>query len=582
MGTKEITVRGINSRLFSKILTNILLIKNLPLHYRMCGRRKQTFSPDSPYQYLENLIKSHPEIRERTAIRRERQITYRQLQLDIEKIAGFLYWKCGTRKGENIAICGRGSIEGIESFFAMNKIGAINARIFNGAKREKIRENLLLFQPRTILTDSSNLSEIGQAICDSPVETLIVMDKAENDQIMNFQGLHPDIKIYQWGEVMAAQPPEIGHEQVTIKDPAAILYTSGSNGDPKPIMISNQVYVEMPRIVKTTTNQKICDGEKVVGVVSHEYPYAAINSTTMILLMGKTLILPDNDKNGGLDFRHLLGLKPHKIQAIPNFYKLLELYGQDEKLNLQLDFLKNIVSGGEVFLEEEKIETLSFMKKHGGTPLLIDGFGFGELGSATALKFGLNNYFLLMNGVRVKAVDPDTYKELESGREGILCITSPCIADGYYKNEEATRKAFLMDEKGVRWFVSDTYGSVHGLTKRLIKLGGRVREYFITGDGKGNFVKVYAGNVEGAIMGAGIVRDCIVVPSNEKGMPHPVAYVCIKEEEENLTTEEICEAIQIACAKLENFAQPVRIIVEKEIKRTPAGKKDYGFYLGKD
>lgn len=580
MGTKEITVRGINSRLFSKILTNILLIKNLPLHYRMCGRKEQTFLPGSPYQYLENLIKSHPEIRERTAIQCERQITYRQMQLDIEKIAGFLYWKCGTRKGENIAICGRGSIEGIESFFAMNKIGAINARIFNGAKCEKIRENILLFQAHTILTDSSNLDEIGQAIYDSPVKTLVVMDKDGNDQIINFQSTHPDIKIYQWDEVIADNFPKIEHEQVTIKAPAAILYTSGSNGDPKPIMISNQVYIEMLRIVKTTTNQRICDGEKVVGVVSHEYPYAAINSTTMILLMGKTLILPDNNKNGELDFSRLLELKPHKIQAIPNFYKLLELYGQDEKLDLQLDFLKNIVSGGEVFLDEEKIETLSFMKKYGGTPLLIDGFGFGELGSAAALKFGLNSYFLLMNGVRVKAVAPDTYKELEVDREGILCITSPCIADGYYKNEEATKKAFLTDEKGVRWFVSDTYGSVHGLTKRLVKLGGRVREYFITGDGKGNFVKVYAGNVEGAIMGAGVVRDCIVVPSNEKGIPHPIAYICIKDEE-NLTTEEICEAIRIACAKLEDFAKPVRIIEEKEIKRTPAGKKDYGYYRGK-
>ena len=546
----------------------------------MCGRKEQTFLPGSPYQYLENLIKSHPEIRERTAIQCERQITYRQMQLDIEKIAGFLYWKCGTRKGENIAICGRGSIEGIESFFAMNKIGAINARIFNGAKCEKIRENILLFQAHTILTDSSNLDEIGQAIYDSPVKTLVVMDKDGNDQIINFQSTHPDIKIYQWDEVIADNFPKIEHEQVTIKAPAAILYTSGSNGDPKPIMISNQVYIEMLRIVKTTTNQRICDGEKVVGVVSHEYPYAAINSTTMILLMGKTLILPDNNKNGELDFSRLLELKPHKIQAIPNFYKLLELYGQDEKLDLQLDFLKNIVSGGEVFLDEEKIETLSFMKKHGGTPLLIDGFGFGELGSAAALKFGLNSYFLLMNGVRVKAVAPDTYKELEVDREGILCITSPCIADGYYKNEEATKKAFLTDEKGVRWFVSDTYGSVHGLTKRLVKLGGRVREYFITGDGKGNFVKVYAGNVEGAIMGAGVVRDCIVVPSNEKGIPHPIAYICIKDEE-NLTTEEICEAIRIACAKLEDFAKPVRIIEEKEIKRTPAGKKDYGYYRGK-
>ena len=93
-------------------------------------------------------------------------------------------------------------------------------------------------------------------------------------------------------------------------------------------------------------------------------------------------------------------------------------------------------------------------------------------------------------------------------------------------------------------------------------------------------MKVYAGNVEGAIMGAGVVRDCIVVPSNEKGIPHPIAYICIKDEE-NLTTEEICEAIRIACAKLEDFAKPVRIIEEKEIKRTPAGKKDYGYYRGK-
>lgn len=151
---------------------------------------------------------------------------------------------------------------------------------------------------------------------------------------------------------------------------------------------------------------------------------------------------------------------------IPNFYKLLE--NQSELPERLLGNLKNIVSGGEVFLEKEKLDILQYFEGKGICPLLIDDFGFGDLGSAVALKFGMSSDFLLMNGVRAKAVDEKTKAELPAGREGLLAITSPCIAEGYWHNKEATAQAFVYDENGEKWFISDTYGSVRGLAKRRI------------------------------------------------------------------------------------------------------------------
>ena len=213
-------------------------------------------------------------------------------------------------------------------------------------------------------------------------------------------------------------------------------------------------------------------------------------------------------------------------------------------------------------------------------PLLIDGFGFGELGSATALKFGMHDYFLLMNGIEAKSIHPDTGADLPLDEEGILCFTGPTIATGYYNNPEATEESFVKDENGKRWFISDTYGLVHGRKKRLVKLGGRIREYFITGDGAGNFVKVYAGTVEDVIMSCPYVSDCIVVPSDISATPSPVAYIAINEDSET-SKEQIIEALKEKCRSLEKFAQPTRYEVEKVIARTNAGKKDYTYYKKK-
>lgn len=443
-----------------------------------------------------------------------------------------------------------------------------------------MKYNINNFTSRIVMTDKNNLAVLSDVIEDTRVETVIMMSDCDDSLWNEFEAKHPRIHLVSYRQVLekGKNYRESFEETVSAEDLASILYTSGSSGEPKPISIPNRVYTNMVDVVCKTTNIVKCDGERVIGVVSHEYPYAAINSTVMILLMGKTLIMPKHREDNGIDFDELMEAKPNRIQAIPNFYKLWEQAKQNGTMKCN-DFssLNSVISGGERYLNNEKQELLSFLASYNSKPLLIDGFGFGELGSATALKFGMHEYFLLMNGIEAKSIHPETGEDLPLDKEGILCITGPSIAEGYYNNPEATEQSFVKDKNGKTWFISDTYGLVHGKRKRLIKLGGRIREYFITGDGAGNFVKVYAGTVEDVIMSCPCVSDCIVVPSDAGATPSPIAYIALNESDE-MNKEQIIEALKEKCQSLEKFAQPTRYEVEKVIARTNAGKKDYGYY----
>lgn len=577
---------SVNGKISSTIITNLLLFKNLKKHYKIVRdfeeKRLITNIP-SAYEYMEKTLIAHPEIKDKVAISQNRNITYRELQEEYNALSKYLYNIAKVNEKEKVSVCASGSIEGIVAFFAMNKIGAINARIFNGSKEDKMLKNLISFNSKVIITDSENIDTILNIADRTILETVIITSEISEKKLNDIKIKNKNLKFVLYTEAL-----EIGNKQEkdyvssqSGEDLASILYTSGSSGEPKPISIPNRCYTNMVDVVCSTTGIKKCDKEKSISVVSHEYPYAAINCTIMILLMGKTLILPKKTSNNQIDFNQLLAENPDKIQAIPNFYKLLDSAIKNGDLSIEdLNFLDTVVSGGEKYLNSDKKKLLELLIKLNSKAMLIDGFGFGELASATALKFGLNEYFLLMNGVEAKAVNPETLEELPSGQEGLLCLTSPTISDGYYNNEESTKKSYIRDDNQKLWFVSDTYGSVHGYKNRLIKLGGRVREYFITGDGQGSFVKVYAGNVEDVISSCDVIKDCIVVPSDTGATPSPVAYVSLRTNC-NMTNDEIEKIVVEKCKSLEVFARPTSVIIEDEIGRTPAGKKDYTLYKKK-
>ena len=160
-----------NGRIGSWLLTNILLLKNFTKRNHFFNAKEK-----SPYTYMRALLREYPRLTDKPAIICGRTVTYGTMLKEIDSVAKFLYEKLQCGAGENVAICAAGSTEGIEAFFALNAIGSVAARIFNGASEEKIRANLLDFAARTVFTDAANLTQLAEAISGTTVEHVILMD----------------------------------------------------------------------------------------------------------------------------------------------------------------------------------------------------------------------------------------------------------------------------------------------------------------------------------------------------------------------------------------------------------------------
>ena len=578
---------SINGVAISNLVTYALEKKNMASHFKIVktfNEGKLLNGIESPYKYLEYMLKKHPELFAKTALIQDRTLTYAQMKEEADGLSNFLHYELCLKKGENVSVCSASTIEGIIGFLALNNIGLVNARIFNGSKEDKMKDNLLSFDSDTIILDQANLDVLATVVKETKIKNVIVYPNTSETAIERFKLRTSGVKIIRWEDAIEKGKSIDGiyHEDTKATDMASILYTSGSSGEPKPISIQNRVYTNMVDVVCGTTGIKKCDKEKALGVVSQEYPYSAINSTMMIILMGKTLVLPKVKEDNKIDFKELIELNIDNIQAIPNFYKLLEIaYEQDTLQGVSMKGVHKVVTGGEKYHTSEKKRLLKTIRKLGCKPILIDGFGFGELGSAAALKFGLSPYFLLMNGIEAKSVNPETLEDLGEDTEGLMMFTGPTIAAGYHGNEEATKNSFVTLSDGKTWFVSDTYGEVHGKNRRLFKLGARKREFFITSDGKGSFVKVYSGNVEDVIISTGLVEDCVVIQSDSSAVPKPVAYVSLRTDID-MSKDQITSIILERCKTLEEFARPVEINYEDTIARTKnAEKKDYGLYKRK-
>ena len=112
----------------------------MPTHYKFVrknhkGELLNKKTPVSSFLYLINLVKKHPELENRIAIKENREITYGELISEVIILSQYLHNIIESSKGENISICASSSIEGIEAFLAMNSLGLVNARIFNGSKK---------------------------------------------------------------------------------------------------------------------------------------------------------------------------------------------------------------------------------------------------------------------------------------------------------------------------------------------------------------------------------------------------------------------------------------------------------------
>jgi len=161
-------------------------------------------------------------------------------------------------------------------------------------------------------------------------------------------------------------------------------------------------------------------------------------------------------------------------------------------------------------------------------------------------------------GVELRIVDPDTGQDLETGAVGEIWIRSQQVMKGYWNNETATREA--VDADG--WFKSgdagyldaDGYLYIHDRVKDMIVSGGE---------------NVYPAEVENVLMGHPAIADVAVI-----GVPHDKwgetgKAVVVLAGGASATPEEL---IAYARERLAGFKTPTSVDFVDALPRNPSGK----------
>jgi long-chain acyl-CoA synthetase len=333
-------------------------------------------------------------------------------------------------------------------------------------------------------------------------------------------------------------------------DTAAILYTGGTTGIPKGVMLTHENINTSAHNVAHNEHSNEDDRALCFLPFNHVFGQMHIMNAT-IYSAGCLEILPT------FDLEKILALtssgKVTKMFAVPTVYtRLLSLDGLKKKLgSVRYCFSAAASMAAEIVCQWRDVTGLT----------IFEGYGMTE--SASAVTF--NHYYrhvvgsigTAVPGVEVQIRDMEGNR-LEQGHEGEICILGHNIMKGYLENPEETREAFWVDG----WFRSGDLGVFD--KDGYLYIVDRVKDMIITGG-----ENVYPREVEEVIYMRPEVEECAVVGFPDREWGEKVTAFIVPRPGQTIVADDVKSFLK---TKLSPFKVPKEYIVLEDIPKSPAGK----------
>jgi long-chain acyl-CoA synthetase len=364
----------------------------------------------------------------------EETLTYGDLRKAILETAAGLS-EAGVKKGDCVAIVHRNSAHFVVAYFALNRLGAVAVPInFMVQKAEELAYMLNDCKAVGLVTQKEFLKGLrGAAKLAQTVKTLWVTDADAPEGLEKpFSSLRK--------EASGFQAPAVGEEDV-----ASILYTSGTTGSPKGVMLTHHNLLSNCLAAVEAMGLKRSDVALCILPMFHSFAWTG-NVLISIRMGTKLVIAPAIAPPKPwltLMAKHGVSL----FSAVPQVYAALGKKACGlEGLVLKWWFFRRVrlaISGAAPLSPQTQKEFESGF----GVPIL-EGYGLTETSPVATIntpkKRRSGSVGTAIRDVTIKIVD-DQEKELPIGQEGEVCIKGPNIMKGYYNLPEATREAFTAD-----------------------------------------------------------------------------------------------------------------------------------------
>ncbi|NSL50799.1 acetate--CoA ligase [Calidifontibacillus erzurumensis] len=172
--------------------------------------------------------------------------TYNMLLAEVNRFANVLR-SFGVKKGDCVAIFLPNLAEAIISVLACFRIGAIYNTIFSGYSEKSLKDRLVSFEPKIMITTDATTrrgniirlkEKVDKVIPDIPsIEAVIVVNRL-NTEVEMKEG-----RDYWWHELVQKESIVCEPERLEANEYGIVFYTSGTTGKPKGVVHSGMAFV---------------------------------------------------------------------------------------------------------------------------------------------------------------------------------------------------------------------------------------------------------------------------------------------------------------------------------------------------
>ncbi len=488
----------------------------------------------------------------------------------------------GVKKGDIVSISMPNFYQAVASFLACNRIGAVTTFLNPSASEEEINEYLNLFESPIFINYDASFDKNENIKNKTKVKYIITLDKKKQNDLKLDKNYHitsndNTIDFHSLESIAKYQKKNL--EVHSGKEDSLILFTSGSTGKSKSVVLTNENILAAGTYLKNSSHSKSLNGDKTLVCVPFTYPYGFATSTLMTLLINKTAILAPNMSKDTIAY--YLKKQPNIIFGSP---ALLDLIMKNTPLNQDLSSITTFISGGDFLTPSHSARGKKFFAEHGAYDVEMgNGSGNAETVSCgtnpTGIRIRPETAGKVLVGTDALILDPDTMEEKKYGEEGLLCVSGKHVFKEYYKEPELTKKAkFIRD--GKEYFKTGTMGFID--KEGYFTLTGRDSRFYIIS----TLNKVYCDRVQVMLSVCDIINDCAIVKVADKDKLYVnKAYVVLKDgiepdEKAIETIREFCERpIKSSLGDAEQFKWyeiPTYIEFVKELpRRSGTDKIDY-------
>ncbi len=446
----------------------------------------------------------------KTIVPEKKTYTYEEVLARVKKLSYFLI-KDGVKKGDKVCVSGKNSPEWAITYLAITFAGGIIVPLDYALHPEDMEKILSFGDVGIIFMDDEKIDEVDK-------ESKFIKKRYSLESSTH----HP--------YVLDLEGEECELPTATSDEVAAILFTSGTTGMPKGVMLTHSNLMSSTLASQRIFDVFTTDVFYAILPLHHAYTMTAVFLMTISsgasCVFGKKLITP-------IMLRELKEGKVTMFLAVPMlFNKLLAgiMKGVEKEGAFKAGLIHFLMGFSGLFKKTFKVNIGKKLFSHillekvsldkiricicGGGPLPPSTFKhFNELGVDFVQGYGLTETSPIINinpievyiedsvgvaldWVEEKIVDPD-----ENGN-GLIYVRAPMVMKGYYKNEEATRE--VLDSDG--WLNTGDVGHIG--KNDFLYLTGRAKSIIVTEGGK----NVFPEEIEDKFQLYSEIEECCIIP----------------------------------------------------------------------